>query len=308
MLIMGLWGLYVFFAQLYGLPFPSINRSDGLGTTLAITTDLAGAKVPRAYSFSGEPKGLASDMVLAMSILIFSISAFKVDSFVSKYRYLLIIFCFIVLALTLSTAGFIQLPIAIGIGLIIVSKFSFKIRISTLKTLLVILLLISSFFYIFADIINSILDERLVGRIAQRGGIGSYADDAMIEAWVNDPLLFLHGAGLGGSNFYIREINPDQYAGKVAAPRGIIGFIGDKGLIGLIFFCLPALLCFWKLNKLSIFKKYKLSSKKYIALLTAFYILFFTKQGWFFEWILIALTLALSDISSRIITKESKKI
>jgi O-antigen ligase len=50
--------------------------------------------------------------------------------------------------------------------------------------------------------------------------------------------MLLSGMGLGGSSFYLREYT-DKYSGFTAAPRGVIGLLADRGIVGFLLLVVP---------------------------------------------------------------------
>ena len=300
MLVMGIIGLYIYFAQRFGLPFPRIARAEGLGAGHEdiISTKIFDLTVVRAYSLSGEPKGLASDMVLGLTILLFV--PLKNKSFLVRRLRHFPIFVLMLLTLffTYSTAGYIMFPIAFLVSSLIVvvtrvesAKVAYTISFGI--TLLVIVM-VSDFGTQFSQTIL----YRLINRVGE-SGLNTYAEDGIAAVWQNSPISLFFGTGLGGSNFYIRELNPYTFFGKIAAPRGIYGFLGDKGLVGLalyLFGCFICLRVIWLEIKRNA-AIFELARGVFIFLVVGL-LLIFTKAGWYFEWLLMGLMIACANICS----------
>ena len=119
--IMVIAGFYVFLAQLYGLPYFGIARAQGInaGHEDLILSVVGKLSIPRAYSFSGEPKGLASDIILLCTMTLF-LSKTLQTSIVRKIGIpIFILFLGVVLVATLSTTGFLILPLAVLTGMLV---------------------------------------------------------------------------------------------------------------------------------------------------------------------------------------------
>lgn len=298
MLLMAICGLYVYVAQRYGLPFPSIARADGLGTKSEITTDVLGLKVVRAYSLSGEPKGLASDMILGITLLLFvplQNKGYLVRKFRSMPIFLLML---LVLFLTYSTAGLVILPLAACLAGFILVMTRLEASAVGYVALFSILAGLVFTFTNFGEHIGNVITDRLFNRVNE-SGLNSFAEDAIEIVWSNNPLRLLFGAGLGGANFYIREVDSFTYAGKIAAPRGIYGFLADKGLVGLFLYGMGSFMCMrliWREMKSN--AAYFQLARGALVFLVIGNLLVFTKSGWYFEWLVVGLTIACANISS----------
>ena len=301
MLVMGIIGLYIYAAQRFGLPFPRIARADGLaaGHESIISTEILGLRVVRAYSLSGEPKGLASDMVLGLTLLIFVRLNNKFILVRRLHHLPIALMMFLTLFLTYSTAGYIMLPAAMCIGglIIVLTRVEQSRIFYTILTSISLVL-----FFLLSDsgahLFNAVLD-RLVNRVGD-SGLYTYAEDAIAAVWSKDPSSLFFGVGLGGSNFYIRELNPYAYFGKIAAPRGIYGFVGDKGLVGLVLYLFGYLMCLrviWREMKANpaVFQ----IARGALIFCAVGLLLIFTKSGWYFEWFVMGLMIACANIVSR---------
>lgn len=242
MVFLSIYGLYVWFAQRTGLPFNPITRSGGEYTVLnkVISTTIDGVSSARAYSLSGEPKSLAVNASFGVILTFFTTSNQIRYLSGTRGEFLLLILFLLTLYLTLSTAGFIILPLIVFVAI------SIQIRIGQVKAEMMVRLFAFMIFMIpvsfLSDIdfiakIATIFESRVETRLNE-DGMFTYADAAMIRFWADSPLHTITGVGLGGSSFYVREYNTYSYAGFTAAPRGMVGFIGDKGLIALFLFLL----------------------------------------------------------------------
>jgi hypothetical protein len=300
MFFISIYGLYIWLAQSIGLPFNPISRLGGLENELnhLITTRVNDISVVRAYSLTGEPKGLAIDASLGIIIAYFT-TAIKDGAFRNLGGILLLVPIFLLtIYLTYSTAGYIVLPIMFLIGMIIVRYVNSAPRNFPLKAIFIVFFI----FLIMGDSINQVLitlSERVVDRVADNG-LFTYAEAAMIQVWWDMPNLLLTGSGLGGSNFYIRLYDVDSYMGKIAAPRGVIGMIGDQGLIGLMLFiyaCIKPIKTLIRACNINSPNKSIFSGILVIFVVSILLIL--TKSGWYLQWFVVGLVCAAAKLAER---------
>ena len=245
MTLISIYGLYVWFAQRTGLPFNPITRGfGGLNPPelqRVITAYVDGFRMARAYSVNGEPKMLALYASFGV-ILTYFTAANRSRLFGGLRGRLVLIPLFLVtLYLTFSTAGYLVLPMILLLALVCavsVGQVSQGI-VSSLAVFCIVALLVAFFsehgLSGLVGKVTTVLETRVASRIAAEG-LFTYAETAMVEFWTDSPYFVITGVGLGGSSFYVRLYDTESYAGFVAAPRGIIGFIGDRGLIGLSLF------------------------------------------------------------------------
>lgn len=302
MAFLSVYGVYVWFAQSTGLLYNPINRVGGAYTDLnqVIITTVDAMHVIRAYSFSGEPKSLAVDASMGIILTYFTV--------VWKHRIFrmfggqigLTALFFVTIYLTYSTAGYLIFPLIFMVAFgakYYVSRIT-KVTITKVTQRLFFfgIILITVAFVFRLDLYNKVavmLGDRLVTRISQDAGMFTYAESAMFKFWADRPELILTGVGLGGSAFYIREFDTKSYEGFTAAPRGIVGFVGDRGFIGLWLF-------YYALAKASrvIASAARLRSSNrfiYLGVLVICLIsgvLLLTKSGWYLEWLLVGLACA----------------
>ena len=240
MVSVSIYGLYVWFAQRTGLPFNPITRQGGKAPENYRTVQamIDGVRVVRAYSITGEPKALAVNACFGV-ILTYFTRAHQIRFLKGiKGEVFLMVLFLVTLYLTFSTAGYIILPMVIFVA--IVAQFMVgQLNGDMIRRVLVffVLMVIVAF---LADIdilgkIVSMFENRVESRLNE-SGMFTFAEAAMVSFWGDNPLYTVSGVGLGGSSFYVREYNTSSYAGYTAAPRGIVGFIGDKGIIGLFLF------------------------------------------------------------------------
>lgn len=243
MIFICVYGLYIWFAQRVGLPFNPIARPGstiGSRESVVINTMIDGQRVVRAYSLSGEPKTMAVNACWGL-ILTYFTSA-KQSGFFKGFRgeILLVPLFLISLYLTLSTAGYLILPMVIFASLIIMLWVG-QLRSGLIMRFVALLVIMVPVSY-FADVdvgskVKNMYETRIEQRLAgDDGTMFTYAEAAIVKFWEDQPAMAISGVGLGGSAFYVREYDTKSYAGYIAAPRGIVGFISDKGLIGLFLF------------------------------------------------------------------------
>ena len=296
-----IYGIYVWFAQKYGLPYNPITRRGGeedLSYKL-ITTRINGIKTVRAYSLTGEPKGLAIDAASGVMLAYFT-SACKepIFRFVGGRVFLITLFL-ITLYLTYSTAGYLIMPTIFLVGLA-AQLYARQVKKGVIPRFFIFgFLAVTGSYILQFDLISTVFgvfEERVENRIGENG-LYTFAEAAIVEFWWQKPQFVISGAGLGGSSFYIREFNTESYAGRVAAPRGIYGFIGDRGIIGLVLF-------YYALSKPVgiLFRASRMQLKGrhiYLGMLViclVFGILLLTRAPWYVEWLLIALACASASI------------
>lgn len=304
MVFLAIYGLYVWFAQRTGLPFNPITRSGGVYSELnkVISTTIDGVSNARAYSLSGEPKSLAVNACFGVILTFFTTSNQVRYLNGTKGELLLLSLFLITLYLTLSTAGFIILPLIVFVAIAIqirVGQFNINMMV---RLFAFIIFMIAASFFGNVDIIErigSIYELRVETRLND-DGMFTYADAAMIKFWSDSPLHTISGVGLGGSSFYVREYDTYSYAGFTAAPRGMVGFVGDKGFIGLFLFGLAI----YKSSKPIIFAARSKSPNRkiYAGILTICLVnvvMLFTYALWAVEWITVGLLCAGATLADR---------
>ena len=230
-LLISVYGIYTYIAQLNGLPFSGINRQ-GLGESgTAISFGFGDKRIFRAYSLTGEPKQLAVDAIIGL--VLWYKFYFKLHKRRSYFFQVLIYGTFLLtLYLTYSTAGFIIAIIVIGILALLTRVNTNKLLRQFFAALTVVTIMFSFNSQVFSSIIG-LLEYRVTDRIEEES-IAGYAEAAALKVISKNPLILITGVGLGGSSFYIRGENKEQYEGYTAAPRGLIGLMLDQGLIGLV--------------------------------------------------------------------------
>lgn len=236
-----IYGLYVWYAQQVGLPFNPITRQGGTGSQLdhVIYSLVDGQVLVRAYSLTGEPKALA--IFCCMGIVL---SHFTVGRNWCLFRgtaggAVLTGLFLITLYLTLSTAGYLILPILLATAAYLyfvtgLLSGGVAIRLVTFVVLAVGLATMMAGSPISEKLVP-VLETRVSERLETQG-LFTYAETSILRLWSDRPELLVTGVGLGGSSFYVRLYDASSYAGFTAAPRGIIGFVSDQGIIGLALF------------------------------------------------------------------------
>lgn len=307
MTLISIYGLYVWFAQRTGLPFNPIIRQGGLNPELnrVIATYVDGVRMVRAYSVTGEPKVLAVNASFGV-ILTYFTAANRSRLFGGLRGQLVLIPLFLVtLYLTLSTAGYLILPMVLLVALMsTVSVGQLSQRTVSRLVVFGIVALLAAFFSGYdlpglVDKVTTILEDRVESRIGA-DGLFTFAEAAMVKFWTDSPFFVLTGVGLGGSSFYIRLYDTESYAGFVGAPRGIIGFIGDRGLIGLLLFG-SAL---FKTSKVLVAAATSKSPNKtiyagvlVICLVNGVFLL--TYSLWYAEWLTVGLACSAATLAER---------
>lgn len=303
MVVVSAYGIYVWFAQRLGLPFNPIDRQ-GKGGELGreIVAVVDGVYRMRAYSLTGEPKTLAVNACSGL-MLVFFTAANQTGFTKNVFGKLLLAFLFLTtLLLTLSTAGFVILPMMIILALAI------QVRIGQVGGRFVVTFIVAVGLASLAMPFVSqfsigdmwrVLDMRLTGRLSE-DGFFTYADSAALSLLSDQPMFAVTGVGMGGSSFYVREYDVLSYAGFTAAPRGIIGFITDRGILGLLLFLIPMYNAARPLIALATSNSPNRRIYGGILILCAIHILLmFTAGQWHDEWLAIGLICAGATVASR---------
>lgn len=299
------YGIYVWFAQNLGLPFNSITRQGGLTggySDHVISTVIGGVQKIRAYSFTGEPKALAVNACFGIVLSLFTpANKTRIRSGI-KWKIVLIPLFLITLYLTYSTAGYLILPMILIAALTILT-ITDKLTHRLALNFGLVFLLGAGIMLVKQDSITTELTETFDHRIQFRledQGFFTYAEESMALFWSDNPLFCLTGVGLGGSSFYVREYDTLSYSGYLAAPRGIIGFIGDKGIIGLWLF----FMALFKTAKI-IYRAASSSSphrqvyRGILIVCTVNFILMLTYSLWYVEWLTVGLACASATIAEK---------
>ncbi|MDB4222424.1 hypothetical protein N9850_01540 [Granulosicoccus sp.] len=300
MIAICLYGLYIWFAQRYGLPYNTINRAGESGGKNIISAIVGGERVARAYSLTGEPKSLASNAVLLIALVFFSLNKWQGRYSVPKLTAVVAALGLVTLFLTYSTAGFVILAL-VFFAATLSSVWLPPMRKSLpLQCSFFGLLILAAYFY-YGNELAPMISEVFSSRVSERlGGEGlfTYAEASMLSYFKDWPPHILFGVGLGGSAFYIRLYDIYSYSGNIAAPRGLVGFISDRGIIGLSLF----LYAYASALK-PIAKRARLHDEKaiiyariYIFAIVAL-ILIFTSARWYFQWFTIGILLASAQLA-----------
>ena len=208
----------------------------------------------------------------------------------------------ITLFLTLSTAGYLILPMmiltAIGVQMRIgrVAQ-GVVMRFVAMAVIMVPIVYFSG--YDLGEKFTSVYENRIESRLTEQG-LFTYAEAAIVEFWADQPLFAVTGVGLGGSSFYVREYDTESYEGFTAAPRGIIGFISDKGIIGLLLF----LIAIFKATKPLLLAAASDSPNRLVytgilMICAVSTVMIFTAGQWHDEWIVVGLLCAGATIAER---------
>ena len=273
------YGLYVYFAQLYSLPFTGVNRQ-GMGESgTAISFRFSDEIIYRAYSLTGEPKQLAIDAILGL--LLWHRFYFEIHRPNSFFVRLIIYSIFISsLFLTYSTSGYIIATLLFFALLTFTNVKKVKILYTFIGAIVGLSLLIPTNDEISSKIIG-LMEYRVNDRIEEES-IAGYAEDAALSVVMNYPVLAVTGVGLGGSSFYIRKFNRAQYAGYTAAPRGIIGIILDQGIIGIFLLGRAIYYAFKDMNRVKDFSVYTYKWKHLLkSILISFIVFQCTITHWY---------------------------
>lgn len=230
LLFICVYGVYIYVAQRFNLPFSGINRQGRGESGTAVSFVFAEGRIFRAYSLTGEPKQLAVDSLIGLVLW------YKYYFRLHKNRsYLLQVFVYATfvssLYLTYSTSGYI-IAIFLAGSLLVFSITHLKKLIPQILGVFVVIMALFSSSANLSERIFSIFEHRVNDRLEEQS-ITGYAEDAALNVLNKYPVFVITGVGLGGSSFYVREENRTQYAGYTAAPRGLIGILLDQGLIGL---------------------------------------------------------------------------
>lgn len=303
MALICLYGIYVWFAQRVGLPFNPVNRQ-GKGGALGveIRTLIDGVYRMRAYSLTGEPKQLAANACTGFILAYFTPANHVGFLKGLKGEVLLISLFLVTLALTLSTAGYMMLPLMIIAALAIQMRIGQVANEVVMRLVAMAIILIPVAYFSGYDIagsVSSILQTRVESRLDDEG-MFTFAEAAIVKFWEDQPYFAITGVGLGGSAFYVREYDTLSYAGYIAAPRGIMGFISDRGIVGLLLF-LSALITAAR-PLIAVAASNSPNRRVYAGILVICAIstvMLFTAGQWHDEWITVGLICAGAALANR---------
>lgn len=306
MIFLSVYGIYVWFAQRLGLPYNPISRPGlvtGSRESYLIYATINGEQLARAYSLSGEPKTLAINACWGVVLTYFTKA--KQATFFKGFRgeLILIPLFMITLYLTVSTAGYMILPMAI-FSAVVIHLWVGQLRGSMIMRFLVLLALVIPFAYFNNIEIGSKMSDMYETRVEQRlsgeEGLFTFAEDAIIKFWVDQPAMAISGVGLGGSAFYVRKYDTENYAGYVASPRGIVGFVSDSGLIGLFLFLYGLAKSAGPLiHASSSASKNRAVYAGILVICGLSLVAIFTVGQWQYEWVLIGLMCSGATIAER---------
>ena len=292
--VLAAYAIYQIAALKLGLPTNSITRSGGSEASSDVVVSVIGNRyVERAYSLAGEPKALAAVLSLAIVLLILLPAKYIFPRHSRTFAVIALAFTVPAFVLTYSTAGYIM--IAIGMAFVGVSLFFFGYRRRSMRILIAAPLLLVVASVVLGGTsevsVEEVAEDRLMNRV--EGGAGlTYADRSIIETWSSRPDLLILGAGLGGSSFYVRQYSK-KYAGFTAAPRGVLGRIGDTGLVGLALWILAVGLLYVRCMKIR-FRTTSVESMAVLVFCSYSLIMVVTFSTWYVEWLLYGTMAGLS--------------
>ena len=295
-LVLAGYGLYQVFASQYGLPTTGITRGGGIAVSSYVHSSIGGNYVQRAYSFAGEPKGLAAILSLGMLLLAVLPHKYifpKLGVWIGAPALVLIS---VVFAMTYSSAGYIMLIVGFTMVGVLLLLYGFKG--TSLRALGALPLIVAMTSIILGAAIEVDFEEVIGARITDRVTSESaltYADRSIVQTWRDRPDLLALGAGLGGSSFYVRQYS-DEYAGFAAAPRGILGRVGDVGLLGIGIWALTVYLLFSRAMR---YRHVAAEPDSVAVLVVCSYcvLMVLTVSTWFVEWLLYGVLTGVASVT-----------
>ena len=263
-----------------------------------------GIPLMRINSLAGEPKSLGMYMVVGI-VLIRTLDNLNIK--VLKYQTYLIILFFIVLIMSLSSSGFVMLPILFFISELLSLFFKRKyMGLSLNKLILTITLLF--LIAIFYKPIKDIIMKRTIER-----GIEEDYDMVALEGWKNNPEYWLTGCGLGNmrslSYPHLWKFNfPYIEEQLIFAKSGYLRILTETGIIGFLFFLSFNFLIFFKIFKTILIEPNE-NYKKMFSLLLILSLSFFV--GYLLRSYIIEvylLFLALANTFYKLFNKNEKNV
>lgn len=238
-LILTIVGLYQYVAYPRGLPINTIARQGGLHSTTAASR-IDGERTFRPYSLAGEPKGFATSLCIPLILLFLVGNRSDVAPFRRSLRIPALICVSVAVFLTLSTAGFLIVGLALVAAVIALAHIHVELGRAVRNMLSLSAIAISVALFLNADSVFERVQTIYRIRVHERvqSEVFTYGELGMFAFWQDSPAFFVTGVGRGGSAFYIRQYR-DEYAGYTAVARGIIGELADIGLMGNILLYVP---------------------------------------------------------------------
>ena len=289
-------GIYQYIAWKVGLPVNTIARQGGIQSTIAATM-IGEQQTFRIYALAGEPKGFATSMCIPLVLLLLYGTRREVNP-LPKYCRIPVTLAFIVcLYLTLSTAGFVIVAIALLAAVIaqIYVKVEYRTGLYSVGSLVALVLVAAIIFDSdgLVEKIQSTYTERIESRLSSSEERFTYGEKGVFSMWADSPQSIVLGVGMGGSSFYIRNYR-DDYEGYTASARGIVGVLADIGILGVLLMYVP-------LISLIISTGARLRDHPYGARYIIVYIicccgvtLMLTRAAWFFPYAVLGLLCAIN--------------
>lgn len=236
--------VYLLAAFSFGVPYPGIflpevTTLSGYATKMALPGTGLPFTIYRLSGLGGEPKHLASSLVLAV-MLIQSLQFFKSPGIYIKRANLKIVILIVAAILTFSTGGLI----AIGISTAVLYGFNMYQQRQRIGAFIIVGLIFVIFGGFFGAIptIGSLFEARVSDRT--EGGLDGLAknepkDAAFIEYIITNPLNAIIGHGTGGIDFWLIKSKylerwTSQRTSTVTPAYLPTRLLGDVGVIGII--------------------------------------------------------------------------
>jgi hypothetical protein len=147
--------------------------------------------------------------------------------------------------------------------------------------------------------VSSIFETRVETRL-DSDGMFTYAESSIVKFWEDQPYFAITGVGLGGSTFYVREYDTASYFGYIAAPRGIIGFVSDRGIVGLLLFLSALIKASRPLFAVAASKSPNRQVYRGILVICSVStVMMFTAGQWHDEWLTVGLICAGAALANR---------
>lgn len=292
------YGLYQVLAPQYGLPMTGITRGGGIDVSTNVRTVIGREYIGRAYSFAGEPKGLAAILSLGILLLISLPHKYLFPAWGVRLGVPLLGLMFAAFLLTFSSAGYIMFLLGTVSVPVLLIYFRYPAHFAKVVAFAPVLAIVGSLLLtsVAGVRLGEVAEERVSKRVQSESAL-TYADKGIIQTWKDRPDLLVLGAGLGGSSFYVRQYS-DAYAGFTAAPRGLLGRIGDAGLIGFALWITSVSVLFLRCMK---YRHVSPRTDSLAVLVLCGYgiLMVFTIATWFIEWLLYGIMAGIASVYAR---------
>jgi hypothetical protein len=261
----------------------------------------------RISSLGGEPKNLAYTLVIAFLIIFGEILNKSELILKKKYRPYFFLLMFSCLIGTISTQGFLMIPIGILIMLsskIILNGSINKKVISIFMSLILVVIFLSN-----VEPISSIIKARTFERLSNTGLLED-TNETIQLFFLDNPLYLISGVGMGQIHLFAQGYIPDQFLYYMTnvvfvAKNGYLKIISDVGVIGLLSFCFGVFFILKDLKSLKYLSDHqglqmnKIRNLLFLVLFTSFPLYLIVSDGPPFVYFFIGIAIGFIKISRK---------